>query len=55
MTLCGFYILKDEFFIEMNDLYLKNNKNCNRPFYYCVKESASNKRYLLDDSFVKQN
>ena len=43
MTLCGFYILKDEFFIEMNDPYLKNNKNCNRPFYYCVKESISNK------------
>lgn len=39
MTLCGFYILKDEFFTEMNDPYLKNNKNESRPFYYCVRES----------------
>lgn len=40
MVLCGFYILKDEFFEVMNDPYLKNNKEGNRPFYYCVKESA---------------
>lgn len=43
MTLCGFYILKDKFFNEMNDPYLKNNKDGNRPFYYCVKESAEQK------------
>ena len=40
MTLCGFYILKDDFFNDMNDPYLKNNKNGHRPFYYCVKESS---------------
>lgn len=40
ITLCGFYILKDEFFIEMDDPYLKNNKEGNRPFYYCIKEST---------------
>ena len=39
MTLCGFYILTDKFFDRMNDPYLKNNKDGNRPFYYCVKES----------------
>jgi len=38
MILCGFYILKDHYFDEMNDPYLKNNKEGNRPFYYCVKE-----------------
>lgn len=43
MTLCGFYILKDEFFNKMNDPYLKNNKDGNRPFYYCVKESSEQK------------
>ena len=40
MTLCGFYILKDDFFSKMNDPYLKNNKDGNRPFYYCVKENS---------------
>jgi len=43
MTLCGFYILKDSFFVEMNDPYLKNNKEGNRPFYYCVKEVSEPK------------
>lgn len=38
LTLCGFYILKDEFFSTINDPNLKNNKKENRPFYYCVKE-----------------
>lgn len=41
MKLCGFYILKDKFFAEMNDPYLKNNKDGNRPFYYCVKEESN--------------
>jgi len=40
MRLHGFYILKDEFFEEMSDPYLKNNKDGNRPFYYCVKENV---------------
>lgn len=43
MTLCGFYILKDDFFTEMNDDYLKDNKEGNRPFYYCVKEVIGEK------------
>lgn len=34
----GFYILKDDFFTEMQDPYLKNNKDGNRPFYYCLHE-----------------
>ena len=40
MVLNGFYILKDDYFERMNDPNLKNNKNGNRPFFYCVKESS---------------
>ena len=39
----GFYVLKDSFFEVMNDPYLKNNKDGNRPFYYCIKDDASDK------------
>lgn len=39
----GFYILKDEFFDDMCDPYLKNNKDGNRPFYYCVKSEKDGK------------
>lgn len=31
----GFYIIKDQFFEDMNDPYLKGNKSGNRPHYYC--------------------
>ena len=34
----GFYIIKDQFFKDMNDMYLKGNKEANRPHYYCFKE-----------------
>lgn len=34
-----FYTLKDEFFDDFPDPYLKNNKNQKRPFYYCFKDS----------------
>lgn len=39
----GFYILKDNFFDIMADPYLKNNKDGNRPFYYCVKSEKNGK------------
>lgn len=38
MVLYGFYVLKNSFFEDMNDPYLKNNKDGHRPFYYCFKE-----------------
>lgn len=34
----GFYIIKDTFFKDMNDPYLKGNKEANRPHYYCYKD-----------------
>lgn len=43
MELHGFYILKDEYFELVDDCYLKNNKDGNRPFYYCVKDNNSQK------------
>ncbi len=43
MQTSGFYILKDSFFELMADPYLKNNKDGNRPFYYCVKGEKEGK------------
>lgn len=43
MKLHGFYILKDEYFELVDDCYLKNNKDGNRPFYYCFKDNNSEK------------
>lgn len=40
MKKTGFYIIKDQFFIDMADPYLKGNKEGNRPHYYCLKDSA---------------
>ena len=35
----GFYIIKDKFFDDMKDVYLKGNKKGNRPHYYCFKDT----------------
>ena len=40
----GFYIIKDIFFEYVNDPYLKDNKDGNRPFYYCIEEEVDNKK-----------
>ena len=34
-----FYIIKDNFFTDMPDPYLKGNKAGNRPHYYCFEDS----------------
>lgn len=34
MKKTGFYIIKDKFFEDMSDPYLKGNKAGNRPHYY---------------------
>lgn len=39
MVINGFYILKDEYFEIMQDPNLKNNKDGNRPFYYCLQDN----------------
>ena len=39
MKKTGFYVIKDQFFIDAADPYLKGNKDENRPHYYCFKDS----------------
>ena len=38
MKKTGFYIIKDSFFEDMPDPYLKGNKEGNRPHYYCFED-----------------
>lgn len=38
MKKTGFYIIKDKFFEDMPDPYLKGNKEGNRPHYYCFED-----------------
>jgi hypothetical protein len=39
MKKTGFYIIKDKFFEDMSDPYLKGNKAGNRPHYYCMEDT----------------
>ena len=39
MKKTGFYIIKDKFFTDTPDPYLKGNKAGNRPHYYCFEDS----------------
>ena len=40
MKKTGFYIIKDKFFEDMPDPYLKGNKAGNRPHYYCFEDNG---------------
>ncbi len=40
MVKAGLYIIKDKFFEDMNEPYLKGNKEQNRPHYYCFEDSV---------------
>ena len=40
MKKTGFYIIKDKFFEDMPDPYLKGNKAGNRPHYYCFEDTV---------------
>ena len=39
MKRTGFYIVKEKFFEDMSDPYLKGNKEGNRPHYYCFEDT----------------
>lgn len=41
MKKTGFYIIKYSFFEDMDESYLKGNKEGNRPHYYCFADSVS--------------
>ena len=38
MEVNGFYIIKESFFADINEPFLKGNKQENRPHYYCFKD-----------------
>ena len=40
MRKTGFYIIKDKFFENMPDPYLKGNKMGSRPHYYCFEDTS---------------
>ncbi len=47
MKKTGFYIIKDKFFEDMPDPYLKGNKSGNRPHYYCFKDSSTGIYWMI--------
>lgn len=46
MKKTGFYI-KDKFFEDMSDPYLKGNKKGNRPHYYCFEDSNTGIYWMI--------
>ena len=47
MKKTGFYVIKDQFFVDAADPYLKGNKGENHPHYYCFKESKDGVYWVI--------
>jgi hypothetical protein len=47
MKKTGFYIIKDRFFEDMPDPYLKGNKAGNRPHYYCFEDKNTGIYWMI--------
>ena len=47
MKKTGFYIIKEKFFEDMSDPYLKGNKEENRPHYYCFEDTHTGIYWLI--------
>lgn len=47
MKKAGFYIIKDKFFEDMPDPYLKGNKAGNRPHYYCLEDKTTGIYWMI--------
>ena len=47
MKTSGFYIIKDKFFEDMDDPYLKGNKCGNRPHYYCFEDTSTGIYWMI--------
>ena len=47
MKKTGFYIIKDKFFEDMPDSYLKGNKAGNRPHYYCFEDNVTGIYWMI--------
>ena len=47
MKKTGFYIIKDKFFEDMSDPYLKGNKAQTRPHYYCFEDTNTGIYWMI--------
>ncbi len=47
MKKTGFYIIKDRFFEDMPDPYLKRNKAGNRQHYYCFEDNDTGIYWMI--------
>ncbi|BDZ76479.1 hypothetical protein Lac1_06620 [Claveliimonas bilis] len=48
MRKTGFYTIKDRFFEDMPDPYIKGNKAGNRPHYYCFEDTTTGIYWMID-------
>ena len=47
MKKSGLYLIKDKFFTDMSDPYLKQNKGGNRPHYYCFADKDAEIYWMI--------
>lgn len=47
MKKTGFYIIKEKFFEDMSDPYLKKNKAESRPHYYCFEDMRTGLYWMI--------
>lgn len=47
MKRTGFYIVKERFFDNMSDPFLKGNKGENRPHYYCFEDTHTGIYWMI--------
>ena len=47
MKRTGFYIIKEKFFEDMSDPFLKGNKGENRPHYYCFEDTHTGIYWMI--------
>lgn len=47
MKKTGFYIIRDKFFEDISDPYLKGNKEGNRPHYYCFEDTSTGIYWMI--------
>ena len=54
MKKTGFYIIKDRFFEDMPDPYLKGNKVGNRAQYYCFEDNVTGIYWMIPLDFKEE-
>lgn len=43
----GFYVIKDQFFVDFPDPYLKGNKGEHRPHYFALRDPKTNLIWMI--------